>query len=34
MTKEKLQKLNDEISGKVRRFSSWQEMDRAAKGDY
>ncbi len=34
MTKEELRQLNDEISGKVKGFSSWQEMDRAAKGDF
>ncbi len=34
MSKEELRKLNDEISGKVKGFSSWQEMDRAAKGDF
>ncbi|RJX27661.1 MAG: type II toxin-antitoxin system prevent-host-death family antitoxin [Dethiobacter sp.] len=34
MTKEELQNLNNEISGKVGNFSTWQEMDRAAKGDH
>ncbi|GAB6273553.1 MAG: type II toxin-antitoxin system prevent-host-death family antitoxin [Peptococcaceae bacterium] len=34
MTREELQNLNDELSSMVKGFSSWQEMDRAAKGDY
>jgi prevent-host-death family protein len=34
MIKEELHILNDEISSKVRAFSTWQSMDRAAKGDY
>ncbi|MBE3588534.1 MAG: type II toxin-antitoxin system prevent-host-death family antitoxin [Thermoanaerobacteraceae bacterium] len=34
MTKEELRQLNDKISGKVKEFPSWQEMDRAAKGDF
>lgn len=34
MTEEELQNLNNEISDKVRKFSTWQDMDKAAKGDY
>jgi antitoxin (DNA-binding transcriptional repressor) of toxin-antitoxin stability system len=34
MTEEKLRNLNNEISDKARKFSTWQDMDRAAKGDY
>jgi len=34
MTKEELRNLNDELSGMVKGFSSWQEMDRVAKGDH
>lgn len=34
MTKEELRQLNDQISEKVKGFSSWQEMDRIAKGDF
>jgi prevent-host-death family protein len=33
MSNEELKNLNDEISAKVNRFSSWEEMDRTAKGD-
>lgn len=33
MNNQQLKKLNDEISVKVNRFTSWEEMDRAAKGD-
>lgn len=34
MTDEELKQLNDRISQKVVAFSSWQEMDKAVKGDY
>lgn len=33
MSKAELKKLNDELSAKVNIFSSWEEMDRASKGD-
>lgn len=33
MSDEELKNLNNEISAKVNHFSSWEEMDRAAKGD-
>lgn len=33
MNREELKELNNELSAKVNRFSTWEEMDRRAKGD-